>query len=530
MNDHPKELPLWPATVRIPYREPLGVDLSTEVCVIGAGIAGLTTAYRLACAGRKVVVVEARAIGAGETERTTAHLALALDDGYSALACVHGAEGAALAASSHAAAIDEIERIATEEGIDCAFERVDGYLFPHAPEALASIMEELHASQHAGIAGVELVERTPLLPDGPALRYPRQGQFHPLRYLAGLAAAAERAGAKIFCGTAVAEILGGEPARVRTEDGRVITAGAVVIATNTPFNERLVIHAKQEAYRTYVVAASVSGSLPKGLYWDTADPYHYARLLPGIGEHDTLLVGGEDHKMGEADDLPSVRYDRLEAWARARIPSLGAITHRWSGQVVATSDGLAFIGRNPGDEPNVFVVTGDCGHGMTYGTIAGLMLPDLILGRPHPWENLYDPSRMRASTLKRWTRAAARSAARPASREVSSVAEIEPGEGAIMRRGARKIAVYRSPDGELHERSAVCTHLGVTVAWNAAARTWDCPAHGSRFTATGELLEGPAAAPLDAVAPERKTRRRSVKPRSTRRTRRSPAPRPRTKI
>lgn len=527
MNDHPKELPLWPATVRIPFRPPLAGDLSTEVCVIGAGIAGLTTAYRLARAGRKVVVVEARAIGSGETERTSAHLALALDDGYAALACVHGAEGAALAAASHAAAIDEIERIVAEEGIDCAFERVDGYLFPHAPEAVASLTEELRASQRAGIAGVELVERTPLLRDGPALRYPRQGQFHPLRYLEGLAAAAERAGARLFCGTAVEEVSGGEPARVRLDGGGVITAGAVVIATNTPFNERLVIHAKQESYRTYVVAASVSGSLPKGLYWDTADPYHYARLLPGEYEHDTVLVGGEDHKLGEADDLPARRYERLEAWARARFPSLGAVTHRWSGQVVATADGLAFIGRNPGDEPNVFVVTGDCGHGMTYGTIAGLMLPDLILGRPHPWEKLYDPSRMRASTLKRWTRETTRSAGRPSAVEVSAVEDIEPGQGAILRRGAKKIAVYRSPEGVLHERSAACTHLGVAVVWNAAARTWDCPAHGSRFTPLGEVLDGPAAAPLDPAPAGPSPKRRAVKRRTVRRGR---ARRPRTRI
>jgi len=498
----------WTTTGRIAFRAPLDADLATEVCVVGAGIAGLTSAYRLATSGRKVVVVEALAIGAGETERTTGHLALALDDGYEALETVHGAEGARLAAQSHAAAIDEIERIVALEGIDCGFERVDGYLFPHSADARADVVRELGASRRAGIQGVALLDRTPLLPDGPALRYPRQGQFHPLRYLAGLADAIERLGGKIFCGTRVAHVTGGEPARVRTEDRHVITAGAVVIATGAPFNERLVIHAKQEAFRTYAVALSAPERLASGLYWDTDAPYHYARVLTGPGGRDALLVGGEDHKAALPEEDPERRYARLEAWARARFPSLGPVTHSWSGQVVGTADGLAFIGRNPGDDANVFIVTGDGGHGMTYGTIAGLMLPDLITARSHPWEKLYDPARMRASTLKRWTR----EELPPAAEEAASAEALKPGEGAVVRRGATKIAVYRSLDGALHERSAVCTHLGVTVRWNAKARTWDCPAHGSRFSPEGEVLNGPASAPLSAARP---SLRRRVKRRPT---------------
>lgn len=452
MENDARSLPLWSATVRIPYRAPLEADLATEVCVVGAGIAGLTTAYRLARVGRKVVVVEARAIGAGETERTTAHLALALDDGYAALEIVHGADGARLAAESHAAAIDEIERIVALESIICGFERVDGFLVPHAPDARGAVEEEFAASRRAGIDGAELLERAPLLTDGPAVRYPRQGQLHPLRYLAALADAFERLGGRIFCGTRVARVQGGEPARVTTEDRRVIVAGAVVIATGAPFDERLVIHAKQEAYRTYVIAASVSGSLPKGLYWDTGEPYHYARVVPDANGHDALLVGGEDHKTGQTGEAPARRYARLEAWARARFPSLGPVTHRWSGQVVSTSDGLAFIGRNPGDEPNVFIVTGDCGDGMTYGTIAGLILPDLITGRSHPWEKLYDPSRMRASTLKRWTRETAGAGARTPPGEASSVAEIAP---AAPRRGVKRRAEVKRSRGKRRVRGRI---------------------------------------------------------------------------
>jgi len=495
--------PLWLSTFTIDERRPLAEDLTADVCVVGAGIAGLTIAYRLALRGVKTVVLDAGPIGGGETERTTAHLAVALDEGYTELLRVHGEEAIRLAARSHADAIDEIERIAAAEEIDCGFERLTGYLFSAPDDPLAAIEAEFGASLKAGIPGVASVRSAPLTPfvTGPAIVYPRQAQFHPLRYLAGLAAAFERLGGRIFCGTRVAEILGKAGAGVRTENGRTVAAGAVVVATNTPFNDRLVIHTKQASYRTYVVAAELPGSgIPRALYWDMEDPYHYARMQRGPGGTDALIVGGEDHKTGQQDGRPEERFDRLEAWARARFIGMGAVTHRWSGQVIGTSDGMAFIGRNPGDADNVFIVTGDCGHGLTHGTIAGLMLPDLIEGRGHAWEKLYDPSRVRALSVGRWTRENLNSAAqytrhlRPA--KISSVEEIKPGEGAVLNRGLSKIAVYRALDGSVVERSAVCPHLGAVVSWNPAEKTWDCPAHGSRFDHEGRVLNGPASAGL----------------------------------
>lgn len=524
MRKQNQSVPLWTDTFRIAERAALEGSLTGDVCVVGAGIAGLSTAYRLARAGASVVVLEAASIGGGETERTTAHLAVALDAGYAELLRVHGEYSVRLAAQSHADAIDEIERTASDEGIDCGFERVDGWLFSAPSDPPRRLSDEYDASQRAGIAGVALAPRAPLpsFITGEAIRYPRQAQFHPLRYLGGLAAAVERLGGRIFCRTRVIEVRGGARAHVATEDGSSVSAGAVVIATDTPFNDRLAVHTKQASYRSYAVAAPIAaGAVARALFWDMEDPFHYARVQPGAsGAEDVLIVGGEDHKTGQAEGTPEERFGRLERWSRERFAGMGAVSHRWSGQIVGTSDGLAFIGRNPGDEPNVFIVSGDCGHGLTHGTIAGLLLPELIGGRPHPWEKLYDPSRVRAGSLTRWARenlnSAAQYAGHLAPAEASSAADIPPGAGAVLRRGFSRVAVYRAPDGSLTERSAVCPHLGALVCWNAGEKTWDCPAHGSRFTVEGKVLNGPAASGLapakKAPKPRRATKRTAKRP------------------
>src|SRR5207253_2552018 len=240
---------------------------------------------------------------------------------------------------------------------------------------------------------------------------------------------------------------------------------------------------KQAPYLTYVVAAPVPrGSVTKALYWDTADPYHYVRLqtldaLPGDaaylanGPSDLLIVGGEDHKTGQAEDHDE-RSRRLEAWARLRFPRMGQVAYRWSGQVMEPVDGLAFIGPNPGDEPNVYIATGDSGMGMTHGTIAGILLTDLILGRENPWSRLYDPSRKTLRAAGEFARENLNVAAQYADwltgGDVGSTDDIPPGGGAVLRRGVSKIAVFRDEHGALHERSAVCPHLGCVVAWNDA--------------------------------------------------------------
>ena len=506
-SDSGQSTPVWLVGTEVPEFSALTDDLRADVCIVGAGIAGLTTAYLLARAGRSVVVLEDGAIGGGETSRTTAHLSSALDDRFYRLERLHGARGAQLAAASHAAAIDRIEAICGEEKIECDFERLNGYLFVPPGEDDEILELELEAAARARLSGVELVARAPLtgFETGPCLRFPRQAQFHPMKYLAGLARAIAAQGGKIFTATHADEIAGGSPARVRTADGREVTAGAVVVATNSPVNDIVTIHTKQSAYRTYAVGARVPrGAVKRALYWDTPDPYHYVRVA-GADGGDVLIVGGEDHKTGQADDAGE-RYARLEAWARERFPMIEAVEYRWSGQVMEPIDGLAFIGRNPGDEPNVYIATGDSGHGMTHGTIAGLLITDLIQGVENPWATLYDPGRITLRAAKEFARenlnVAAQYADLVTGGEVESEAEVAPGAGAVLRRGLKKVAVYRDEAGALHKRSAFCPHLGCVVDWNSAELTWDCPCHGSRFDARGKVVNGPAISDLGAADEE----------------------------
>jgi glycine/D-amino acid oxidase-like deaminating enzyme/nitrite reductase/ring-hydroxylating ferredoxin subunit len=488
---------------------PLAEDTRADVCVIGAGIAGLSTAYLLARYGKSVVVLDDGPVGGGQTQRTTAHLSNAIDDRYFEIERLHGAEGAKLVAESHTAAIDRIEGIVRESWIECGFRRLDGYLFLPPGESASLLDRELAAAHRAGLTDVERIPRAPLasFDTGSCLRFPRQAEFHPLKYLAGLADAIKRTKGRIFTGTHAQTIEGGKSARVKTSSGRSVAADAVVVATNTPVNDLLAIHTKQAPYMSYVIGAAVPHeSVPAALYWDTLDPYHYVRTHSSpseagtvetrtLGEQDVLIVGGEDHKTGQADDAAQ-RYARLEAWTRERFPMIGEILFRWSGQVMETIDGLAFIGRNPLDEPNVFIATGDSGMGMTHGTIAGILLTDLILGRENPWTTLYDPSRKTLGALCHFAcenlNIAKQYGEWLTSGDVDSTDQIKPGTGAVVRRGLTKIAAYRDEDGNLHERSAICPHLGCIVHWNDAEATWDCPCHGSRFDRFGVVVNGPA--------------------------------------
>ena len=487
---------VWMGTAGVPSRPALANDITAGVCVVGAGIAGLTTAYLLTEEGQAVVVLDDGPIAGGETSRTTAHLVTALDAGYGELERLHGEKGARLAAESHAAAIDRIEAIVAKQHIACDFERLDGYLFVPPGESTDVLDKELEAAHRIGLTDVERVSRVPLerFDTGPCLRFPRQAQFHPLKYLNALAQAIEKKGGRIFNQTHAEEFKDGAQGRVTTSKGPVVSAGAIVVATNTPVNDWVAIHTKQASYRTYVIGMRASkGPLTRALYWDTPDPFHYVRLQ-GVGDHEVLIVGGEDHKTGQADDADE-RFDRLEAWARERFPVAEEVDFRWSGQVVQSIDSLAFIGRNPGDK-NIYLVTGDSGNGMTHGTIAGILLTDLVLGRENGWETLYDPARISLRAAPRFAKenlnAAAQYGDYATAGDVDRVGDIARGTGAVMRDGLKKVAVYRDSEGALHTCSAICPHLGGIVNWNSAETTWDCPCHGSRFDPYGKVLNGPA--------------------------------------
>lgn len=491
---------VWLVDEPTPKSAPLAGDVTADVCVIGGGIAGLTAAYRLQDAGRSVLVLDAREPGGGETAYTTAHLTWELDDRFSRLAEVRGDEVAKAAAASHRRAIDDIEQIARTEKFDCDFVRVDGYLFPglDGPKALDEEREAVRrlGLEHEEVASVPLAHR-------PGLRFPGHARFHPVKYMNGLVAAVRRRGGQVHGGTRAVKIAGGDQCRVELEDGSAVTAKAVVVATNAPFEAGLTLHLRLAAYTTYALALPVpANTVPDALYWDTEDPYHYVRLLPTAGRGaDLLIVGGEDHKTGQASDQDE-RWGRLAEWARGLVPAAGEPAYRWSGQVFETADGLGLIGAAPWGK-NVYVITGDSGMGLTHATLGGRLVADLIAGRENPLAAVYDPGRWTPAAafelMKENANVAAQYADWVTGGEVNSPDQIPPGHGAIIRRGLTKVAVYRREDGSLCERSATCPHLGAIVRWNPGEQTWDCPAHGSRFTCEGKVLHGPAVSALEKV-------------------------------
>ncbi len=474
----------------------------TDVCIIGGGIAGLSIALELARGGTRVSVLDDGPIGGGETGRTTAHLASAVDDRYYKLERRFDERGARLVAESHAAAIDKIEATVRELAIDCELKRVDGYLFAAPGSDLPELELELAAARRAGLV-VERVEHTPL-DLGPGLRFAHQAEIDPLRYLRGLAEAVIEAGGHIHTHVHAHSIEKAKPLVVKLDGDRQLHCRVVIDATNGALTSPIKLTVRQAAYRSYVLGFDLEpGAVPHALFWDTEDPYHYIRVATGPTGRDVLIVGGHDHRVGQGD--PEVAFTELAQWARRTFRFAGPIVHRWSGQILEPADGLAFIGRCP-DMEHVYVVTGDSGNGMTHATIAALVLPELIRGRRSAWAELYDPDRrVITRALGNSLREAVTSTAPYLDwlrgGDVDSERAIPRNSGALVRHGLHVVAAYRDSAGELHTCSATCPHLRGVVQWNQAEQTWDCPCHGSRFDAYGRVLNGPAPSDLARIEP-----------------------------
>lgn len=497
----------WLATSKPFETEPLRGNEKADVAIVGGGIAGVTAAYMLMRDGHDVVLLDDGALGSGETGRTTAHFTCALDDRYYLLEERHGPDGARMAAESHLAAIEAVAGIVRQERIACDLERVDGYLWRHPTDDAGNLTKELQAVRRAGIEA-DWVEQAPgPFAEGPAIRFPQQLQLHPLRYLAGLAKRIQSGGGRIYTGTHVT----GFAADRLEAGGHVVEARHTIMATNSPVHTRLSIHPKQAAYRTYVVAGRVPrGRLPTALWWDTGDrtsaspfpPYHYVRLHRE-DDHDVLIVGGEDHKTGQPPKDGQEPFANLRAWVRARVPGFDP-AWSWSGQVLEPHDNLAFLGHDPTAKSS-FLVTGDSGNGMTHGTLAALLASDAVAGRVNPWARLYDPGRKGLSGLATMAKQTADFVGKYGDYlkgdDVAALESIKPGSGAVLR-GLHPRAVYRDAEGTLHACSAICPHLGCIVEWNGAEQTFDCPCHGSRFTATGKVVSGPANTDLKPAEAE----------------------------
>ncbi|MBJ7450404.1 MAG: FAD-dependent oxidoreductase [Parachlamydiales bacterium] len=503
------EKSIWQIEIPYPKYENLQGDLEVDVCIVGAGIAGLTTAYLLACENKSVAVIDARQVGCGETGKSTAHLTNAFDDRYYRVEEVHGEKVSKVVADSHTQAIDLIEKIIKDESLNCEFERLDGYLFTESNEILD---RELESAKKAGLNDIEKLSSLPLtLCKQPCLRFANQAQINPLKYIIQLAQVATKKGVRIFDNALVQKVQGGSDRHVLTDRGIKIKSNHIVVATNTPINDLVVIHDKQSSNRSYVIGALITkGSVPKALYWDNEDPYHYVRLQNGSDfsdeykDYDILIVGGEDHKCGTEHDGEE-RYKRLEHFARKNFASIHSVPFHWSGHIQEPIDYLGYLGRNPLDDENIYVCTGDSGNGMTHGTIAALIFRDLICKKENPWVTTYDPSRksFQPSSIKKFAMNNMENLATYSEYftkgDVEKEDDIKPGCGAILRDGINKVATYKDNDGKVHKCSAICPHLQCLVNWNPTEKSWDCPCHGSRFDAYGKVLNGPACKNLEPM-------------------------------
>jgi hypothetical protein len=493
---------LWRAETELPAFAPLRNDISCDLVVVGSGIAGLSSAYEASCRGAGVVVIDRGEITGGMTARTTAHLVSEIDDRYFELIDAMGEDNARLYHESQVAAINRIETICQEEGIDADFARLSGYLIPAELNHMGELEREYDACRTVGVA-VDWSDQAPypLLPGTKALRFANQGRFHPLKYCAGLARAIERRSGRLHGGTAyVGHDEENDTIVVRTEGGPIIRAGAALFATNSPVNDRVAIHTKQIPMRTYALAGCIpAGSVEDALMWDTLWPYHYVRLQPAGAGQDWLIVGGEDHRTGTANDMED-RFGRLEAWTRERFPRFGKVEYRWSGQVMEPADCLPYSGRD--GSGRIYVHSGDSGTGITNGVAGALNFIALYRNADARFAELFDPARKPAGSyalgeyIKGQGPVVANLAEYVEAGEVDSVDAIKPGEGAILRRGLAKHAVSRAEDGSITELSAACTHIGCIVHWNSFEKCWDCPCHGSQFRPDGSVLNAPAIAPL----------------------------------
>lgn len=495
----------------VPSNPKLTKDATADVVVVGAGIAGLSVAYNLAKAGKKVIVLESRAIGAGQTGKTTAHLMPWNDDYYYEIEKSWGTDKMKIVADSHVRSIDFVESVVKEEGIECNFQRVPGYLV--ATEENESEAEKLRMEYEACIrAGLDSVKMINLkgAPEngsfGHGILFPMTAEFQPLKYIQGLAKAIKKMGGEIYEETAVIEQKGEV---CKTNGGHTVTGGAVVLATNSPIHKILAIHSRQYARRSYVVGLKVPrGAINRASWWDTASPYHYVRL-EDKGEDEILVVGGEDHVVGINPTDYTDAYGALEDWARAHWPAAGETVYRWTGQLYLPADFLGLYGKNPIDPGNVYVATGDSGEGMTGGTIGGIVISSLILNKPHPWIDIYSPTRFPSVTPDTLSQAATE-----VKENIEGFSNLIPGKGvesfssdtvsrncgAVIQEGLKTVAVYRDTEGELHRYSAICPHLGCAVKWNPKDATFDCPCHGSQFDTNGVVIQGPAKQGLSKLS------------------------------
>ena len=477
----------------------LKTNLTVDAVVIGGGITGITAAYNLSRAGMRVAVLEAYKIGEGDTGSSTGNLYCTIGNpGLHTVASKFSEDKAKEVAESRAAAINFIEDRITEYAVDCDFKRVPWSLFTEGSEGKNYIEKEKEAAQKAGIP---ITTDIPFPLRATGFTVPNQAQFNPLKYVKALAERIQSDRCMIFENSRAVKIEEGDSCTVETSRGTV-TAQYIVMATHTPLGIYFV-HTSLGPYREYAVAVKLKGEYPApGIFWDMPGSEHYSMRVYDSPNGKVLMALGEMHKTGQKKNNGEC-FDNLEKFLRERF-DVASVEYKWSAQQFKAADGIPYIGLSTGNK-KTYIATGFSADGLTYGTLAGMIIADQIVGKENPWAKTYDASRLTpiasaGKFLKENLNVAAELIKDTLKKaDATHFADLKPGEGKITEIDGQKCAASRGADGELFAVSAICTHMGCTVHWNKAETTWDCPCHGSRFTQEGEVIEGPAIAPLQNI-------------------------------
>src|SRR5918993_40986 len=456
--------------------------------------------YQSTTAGGNVVY-EVIIIGAGLTGGTTAHLNTFYDNPYYTIIKDFGEENARLIAQGARSAIGLIKSNINTYHIDCDFEEKEGYLFA-LNEKQNKELEEIVAAANKLEVAMEFTVQNPFpIPHLKVARVPGQAQFHPIKYLSGMLTAYTAAGGTLVEHCRVTDIKGGDILEIQTSLG-LVKARNSIYATHIPPGVN-VLHFRNAPYRSYALGIKLKDDeYPMALGYDMNEPYHYYRTQHVNGQN-YLIVGGEDHKTGHEENTEA-NFRRLESHVRTYF-RVEEIAFRWSSQYYEPADGLPYIGTLPGHGNNMYVATGYGGNGMIYGTLAGLILSNMLINGKSIYERLLNPSRIKpiagfsnfvkegADVVKQLVKKVF-----PAE-QLKELSALANGEARVVKYDGHVMGLYKDEQGELHAVNNTCPHTKCSVGWNAAEKTWDCPCHGSRFTYEGKLLTAPAVSDLQKV-------------------------------
>ncbi|TCI47485.1 MULTISPECIES: FAD-dependent oxidoreductase [unclassified Exiguobacterium] len=499
MHRYPFTNSLWRQHDRTLQYPRLESSVSCDIVVIGAGIAGLVTAYELQNRGKQVVLLEAMEVGRGTTGHTTAKCSVQHGAIYSKLMQTFNEEMARLYYEFNDEALDYLRR-QVETGFDIDYEVKDSYLY--TIDSSSQLASEIEAYQKIGLNGGDATNEVNAVfpfPVQQAAVIRDQAQIHPVKYLNELARRFVEAGGKLYEKTRATEISQSPRPIVTTSTGRRVQADQVVVATHYPFNDiRGLYFSKFEVERSYIVACETNGPVPDGMYLSVDSPSRSFRTF-NDGDRSYVLVGGEGHLSGHVTETRT-RYDRLEQFANEAFRAKKS-SFRWSSQDLITLDHLPYVGQMFSREPDIFVATGFAKWGMTNGIASGLLLADLLTGHENRFTELLDPlrSKFKPADVGQFLKTNMDTAAqfvKGTLEKPGSLDDLQLDEGGVVHVDGKKVGAYRDLDNNCHLVSTRCTHMGCGVNWNNAERSWDCPCHGSRFDTQGNVLEGPATKPL----------------------------------